>query len=41
MDYANSRGVPIWSAEKLLDFLQARNQAHTPKYPVEWNTTDF
>ncbi len=28
MAYANGRGVPIWSAENLLDFLQARNQVH-------------
>ena len=29
MDYANSRGVPIWSAETLNDFLRARNQGRT------------
>ena len=39
MDYANSRGVPIWSAEKLLDFLQARNQARTEN--ILWNGTQL
>jgi hypothetical protein len=39
MDYANSRGVPIWSAEKLLDFLQARNQARTEN--ILWDGTNL
>ena len=39
MSYANSRGVPIWSAEKLLDFLQARNQARTEN--IAWNGTQL
>ena len=39
MDYANTRGVPIWSAEKLLDFLQARNQARTEN--LAWNGTQL
>ncbi|MBL7064785.1 MAG: hypothetical protein ISS49_11365, partial [Anaerolineae bacterium] len=37
MDYANSRGVPIWSAEILLDFLQARDGAHFTN--INWNGT--
>jgi hypothetical protein len=39
MTYANSRSVPIWSAEKLLDFLQARNQARTEN--ITWNGTQL
>ena len=39
MSYANSRGVPIWSAEKLLDFLQARNQARIQNQ--SWNGTQL
>lgn len=35
MTYANQRSVPIWSAEKALDFLQARNQARTQN--LSWN----
>ena len=37
MTYATSRGVPIWSAEMLLDFLQARNQAHMDN--IAWDGT--
>ncbi len=37
MDYANARGVPIWSAEQLNDFLRARNQARTQN--MSWNGT--
>jgi hypothetical protein len=37
MDYANSRGVPIWSADQLNDFLRARNQARTQN--MSWNGT--
>ncbi len=39
MSYANTRGVPIWSAEKLLDFLQARNQARIQNQ--SWNGTQL
>jgi hypothetical protein len=37
MDYANARGVPIWSAEQLNDFIRARNQARTQN--MSWNGT--
>jgi len=37
MAYANSRGVNIWSAEDLLNFLQARNQVRITG--TTWNGT--
>jgi hypothetical protein len=27
LDYANEKGIPVWTAEKLLDFMQMKDEA--------------
>ncbi len=41
MDYAASRGIPIWSAEMLLDFSLARNQAQVKNLQWDGNLLSF